>query len=73
MARYKLSFECEFDENSPIFLHTEAARTIVKSCCPSDFGMSDNCELLDCKECWFRALEGGVSRGEKFIHVRRLD
>lgn len=73
MARYKFSFECEFDESYPMSLHTEEARNLVKSCCPSDFGLNEECELLDCRECWIRALEEGVRvDAVENVHVERV-
>lgn len=74
MARYKLTISCEFDTAYPMTAHTEIARNIINTCCPINFNLyGSDCDMSTCAKCWFKALEGGVSRGEESVHVERLD
>lgn len=73
MARYKLTISFELDEAYPMSLHTDVARNIVESCCPSNFGFCGNCDLLNCKRCWETALKEGVlADAAENVHVERL-
>ena len=74
MSRYRLTISCEFDTEKPMIDHDEIARNIINTCCPINFNLfGSECDMSTCSKCWFKALEGGVKKGGKSVHVERLD
>lgn len=73
MSRYKLTISCEFDTAHPMSAHTEAARGIIDGCCPSDFDLDCKECMIDCKTCWFNAIEKGVGKCAESVHIERVD
>lgn len=76
MARYKLTIECEFDENYPLSVHSSAVQSLVNNCCPYDFRIDAKntyCKETSCRDCWFKALSEGVKGYvAENVHVERL-
>ena len=75
MSRYKITISWVFDsyimpnDGDKLILH------LVRNCCPGSFGFNvdEACNMTNCLECWGRAIEIGVKKGVKSVHVERLD
>lgn len=75
MSKYKLTISGVFDSDTISNNSDKLILHLVRNCCPAFFGFNvgEACSMSNCMGCWEHALEMGVKKGVKSLHVERLD
>lgn len=75
MSKYKVTISGVFDSDTISNNSDKLILHLVRNCCPGYFGFNVGvaCTMSNCMGCLEHALEKGVKKGVKSVHVERLD